>query len=60
MKDTSKAEHGDVFFYSMPSKQGAVQGRFKLAHCPVTPGTKVKPSVRQFETPTALSDGRAQ
>ena len=44
----------------MPSKQDAVQGRFKLAHCPISPGTRVKKGpVRRFEMPTALSDGRA-
>ena len=52
----------------MPSKQGPVQGRFKPAHDsaelvagrPISPGTRVKVSVRRFETPTALSDERAQ
>jgi hypothetical protein len=47
------------FFCPMPSKQGAVQGRFKPAHRPTSLGTRVKGSVRRFETPIALSDGRA-
>ena len=45
-------------FFSMPSKQGSVQGRFKLAHLRLSPGTIVKVHVRRFETPTSLSDGR--
>ena len=59
MPSRTLVEHGDVFFCSMPSKQGPVQGRFKPAHCPIIPGTRVKGSVRRFETPIALSDGRA-
>jgi len=37
-------------------EQAPVQGRFKLAHCPISLGTRVEASVRRFETPTALSD----
>jgi hypothetical protein len=46
-------------FAQYPQKQGSVQGRFKPTHHPITPSTKVKAYVRRFETPNALSDGRA-
>ena len=44
----------------MPSKQGSVQGRFKVAHRLLSPGTKVKVHVRRFETPIALIDESAE
>jgi hypothetical protein len=44
----------------MPSKQGYVQGRFKLAHLWLSLSTKVKAHVRRFETPIALRDERAE
>jgi hypothetical protein len=54
-----KLSMGMSFFCSMPSKQGLVQGRFKLAHLRLSPGTIVNVYVRRFETPTALDYGRA-
>ena len=49
----------EMSFFAMPSPQGPVEGRYKPAHRPISLGTKVKASVRRFETPTALSDERA-
>jgi hypothetical protein len=58
----------EISFFALPSKQGLVQGRFKLAHdsaelvagLPITLSTKVAACVRRFETPTALNDGRTE
>ena len=48
------------FFFALPSKQGPVQGRFKLTHRPISLSTKVAACVRHFETPTALNYGRTE
>ena len=53
-------------FFALPSKQGPVQCRFKLAHDsaelvagrPISLSTKVAACVRRFETPTPLNHGR--
>ena len=50
----------EMSFFALPSKQGSVQGRFKPTHLPISLSTKVSACVRRFETPTALSDGRAE
>jgi hypothetical protein len=50
----------EMSFFTLPSKQGPVQGRFKLTHRPISLSTKVTACVRRFETPTALNDGRTE
>ena len=53
-------------FLALPSKQGPVQGRFKLtndsaelvAGLLISLSTKVPACVRRFETSTALNHGR--
>jgi hypothetical protein len=50
----------EISFFGLPSKQGSVQGRFKLTHCPISLSTKVSACVRRFETPTALNHGRTE
>ena len=55
-------------FFALPSEQGPVQGRFKPVHgspklvegLPISLSTMVTASVRRFETPTPLNDGRAE
>jgi hypothetical protein len=50
----------EMSFFALPSKQGPVQGRFKLTHRPISLSTKVAACVRRFETPTALNHGRTE
>jgi len=50
----------EMSFFALPSKQGPVQGRFKLTHRPISLSTKVAACVRHFETPTALNYGRTE
>jgi len=50
----------EISFFALPSKQGLVQGRFKLAHLPINLSTEVAACVRRFETPTALNHGRTE
>jgi len=50
----------EMSFFALPSKQGTVQGRFKLTHRPISLSTKVAACVRRFETPTALNYGRTE
>jgi len=58
----------EMSFFTLPSKQGPVQGRFKVtrdsaelvAGLPISLSTKVAACVRRFETPTALNDGRTE
>jgi hypothetical protein len=53
-------------FFALPSKQGPLQGRFKLAHDsaelvagrPISLSAKAPACVRRFETPTPLNHGR--
>jgi hypothetical protein len=48
------------FFGSMPSRQGPVLGRFQNGVCSMKPLEAIAYSeIHHFETPTALSDGRA-
>jgi hypothetical protein len=47
----------EISFFALSSKQGPVQGRFKLTHRPISLSTKVPACVRRFETPTPLNDG---
>jgi hypothetical protein len=49
-----------ISFFALPSQQDPVQGRFKPTHRPISLSTKVPACVRRFETPTPLSDERAQ
>jgi hypothetical protein len=56
----------EISFFALPSKQGPVQGRFKLAHDsaelvagrPISLSAKAPACVRRFETPTPLNHGR--
>ena len=50
----------EMSFFALPSKQGPVQGRFKLTHRPISLSTKIAACVRHFETPTALNYGRTE
>jgi hypothetical protein len=50
----------EISFFALPSKQGPVQGRFKLTHRPISLSTNVAACVRRFETPTSLNHGRTE
>jgi hypothetical protein len=53
-------EHADVFFCSMPSKQGPVLGRYQNGVCSMKPlESSAYSEIHHFETPTAVSDERA-
>jgi hypothetical protein len=59
-KKLTGEESMEISFFALPSKQGPVQGRFKLAHRRISLSTKVAACVRRFETPTAMNDGRTE
>ena len=55
-------------FFTLPSQQGPVQGRFKpvydsaelVAGLPIRLSTRGAACVRRFETPTAVNHGRGE
>ena len=63
-KETPKKLTGEksteMSFFALPSKQGSLQGRFKLAHRPISLSAKAPACVRRFETPTPLNHGRTE